>query len=196
MADILSSQTTVPSLYTQTESAVNLVGDSSKKISSSQPTHSNKYNGHVRRLRNIFADQSLTSEKASMNSSSSSSPRMMMINPLINDDFSSHHRRYSSQSEPHYDFPADAVEQLKKHQHQQRDDQDGQVIIPSLLPANIFKRMNHLNTTFVKPTKIEGTLPKLIFEEPKKKKTTTTMKKKKDYQRTESLESPAMTGKD
>lgn len=185
MADILSSQTTVPSLYTQTESAANLVVDSSSKKNFSSQQTNNKYNGHVRRLRNVFTDQSLNIDKQQSKASNNSSSRTMTIDPLpIKKDFSSHHRRYSP-NEQHYDFPADAVEQLKK---QQRDDNDGQTIIPSLLPANVFKRMNHLNTTFVKPTKIESTLPKLIFEQ--------TKPTNKEFKRTELLESPVMNGKD
>jgi hypothetical protein len=74
--------------------------------------------------------------------------------------------RTSSNSEQHYDFPADAIEQLKK---QQRDEVDIKTsnhrIVPSFLPSTIFKRMDHLNTTFVKPTKIERSLPTFIFQE-------------------------------
>ena len=162
MADILPSQPTVPSLSSSIESAGNLPIDRSKKNLSS---HTNKYNGHVTRLRNVFnTDQPVTKQSKSKSSAGS-----MIDHPLIHEDFSSSpsHRRYSP-SEQHYDFPADVLQQLKKTN-------EGQILLPSLLPSNVFKRMNHLNTTFVKPTKIEG-IPSM----------------KKD---SESLESPGANGK-
>lgn len=164
MADILPSQPTVPSLLSSsTESAGNLLIDRSKN------SHTNKYNGHVTRLRNVFnTDQSVTTT-TKQSKSKSSTAGSMIDHPLIQEDFSS--RRYSP-SEQHYDFPADVLQQLKK---QQRETNEGQILLPSLLLPNVFKRMNHLNTTFVKPTKIEG-IPSM----------------KKD---SESLESPGTNGK-
>ncbi|CAF0815186.1 unnamed protein product [Adineta steineri] len=74
-------------------------------------------------------------------------------------------------SDQHYDFPADAIQQLKK---QQRDDDSiekpsneeiANRIVASILPSNILKRMDHLNTVFIKPTTIDRPLPKLSFQE-------------------------------
>lgn len=165
MADILP---TIASSSSSTESAGNIPIDRSKKNLSS---HTNKYNGHVTRLRNVFnTDQSVTKQSKSKSTTGS-----MIDHPLLQEDFSSSHRRYSP-SEQHYDFPADVLQQLKKHQ--QRDDHEGQILLPAFLPPNVFKRMNHLNTTFVKPTKIES-IP-------------ITNLTKKD---SESLESPGGNGK-
>ncbi|UJR20838.1 hypothetical protein I4U23_023949 [Adineta vaga] len=77
-------------------------------------------------------------------------------------------RRYSN-AEQHYDFPADAIEQFKK---QHRDENDiklsNEQLTTRFLPFNVLKRMDHLNTVFVKPTKIEQTLPKLMFSDDEK----------------------------
>jgi hypothetical protein len=153
MADILI-HSTVPSLHTQTESASNLIVDSPSKNDS----HStNKYNGHVTRLRNVFTNQSGTTDNQLKSKSMNNNNNNNNTRQFYRDDipYTMIHRKYSN-SDQHYDFPADAVEQMKK---QQRDENDMQ-IIPSLLPSNVLKRMNHLNTTFVKPTKIE----RLSFE--------------------------------
>ncbi|CAF1249877.1 unnamed protein product [Rotaria sordida] len=82
-------------------------------------------------------------------------------------------RKYSN-SDQHNDFPADAIEQYKKQQ--QRDENDRINLlskssnkqmktrtIPFLVPSSALKRMDHLNTIIVRPTKIERSLPKLIF---------------------------------
>jgi hypothetical protein len=151
MADILI-HSTVPSLHTQTESASNLILDTPSKNDS----HStNKYNGHVTRLRNVFTNQSLTADNHLKSKS------MINNRQFYRDDipYTMIQRKYSN-SDQHYDFPADAVEQLKK---QQRDENEMQ-IIPSFLPSNVLRRMNHLNTIFVKPTKIERSLLKFDFE--------------------------------
>jgi hypothetical protein len=87
------------------------------------------------------------------------------------------HRKHVN-SDQHYDFPADAVEQLKK---QQRDDNDSinnvpkpsneeiaNRIVASILPTNILKRMDHMNTKFIKPTTIDRPLPRLSFQENEK----------------------------
>jgi hypothetical protein len=150
MANILI-HSTVPSLYTQTESASNLVVDTPLKDSHT----TNKYNGHVTRLRNVFNNQSLTTDNH-LKTNSMNHNRQFYREDI---PYTMIHRKYSN-SDQHYDFPADAVEQLKK---QQRDENEMQ-IIPSFLPSNVLKRMNHLNTIFVKPTKIERSLPKYSFE--------------------------------
>jgi hypothetical protein len=78
-------------------------------------------------------------------------------------------------SDQHYDFPADAIEQFKKHQRDENDATNDQPkpsneeianrIVASILPSNILKRMDHLNTIFIKPTTIDRSLPKLSFQE-------------------------------
>lgn len=78
-------------------------------------------------------------------------------------------------SDQHYDFPADAIEQLKKHQRDENEAIDSSPkpsneemanrIVASILPSNILKRMDHLNTVFIKPTTIDRPLPKLSFQE-------------------------------
>jgi hypothetical protein len=112
----------------------------------------------------------------SIQSISASSNRSFDAIPNHNDgvSYAIINRKYSN-SEQHYDFPADAIEQLKK---QQRDDNDTTNhsskssneqtitrVVPSFLPFNVLKRMDHLNTIFVKPTKIDRSLPKLIFQD-------------------------------
>ena len=85
-------------------------------------------------------------------------------------------------TDQHYDFPADAVEQLKKHQREENDptitnnnnnnlfkpsnEEMADRIVASILPSNILKRMDHLNTKFIKPTTIDRSLPKFSFQEP------------------------------
>lgn len=143
MADILI-HSTVPSLFTHTESASNLIVDNqTTDTQTNNSNNNNKYNGHVTRLRNVFTDQTLNSNEHLKHQSTMNTQR-----------------KYSN-SDQHYDFPADAIEQFKKLQ---REDSDIQ-IMPAFLPSNIIKRMNHLNTTFVKPTKIEANLPKYSFHE-------------------------------
>jgi hypothetical protein len=78
-------------------------------------------------------------------------------------------------SDQHYDFPADAIEQLKKHQREENDsinnlskpsnEEIANRIVASILPSNILKRMDHLNTRFIKPTTIDRSLPRLSFQE-------------------------------
>jgi hypothetical protein len=78
-------------------------------------------------------------------------------------------------SDQHYDFPADAIEQFKKHQRDENDtinnlpkpsnEEIANRIVASILPSNILKRMDHLNTIFIKPTTIDRSLPKLSFQE-------------------------------
>jgi len=87
------------------------------------------------------------------------------------------HRKHIN-SDQHYDFPADAVEQLKKHQRDENDsinnlpkpsnEEIADRIVASILPSNILKRMDHLNTKFIKPTTIDRSLPKLSFQENEK----------------------------
>ncbi|CAF4084640.1 unnamed protein product, partial [Adineta steineri] len=72
-------------------------------------------------------------------------------------------RRYSN-AEQHYDYPSDTILKLKKHQRDENDPKNEQ-ITTRFLPFNVLKRMDHLNTVFVKPTKIEQSLPKLIFQD-------------------------------
>ena len=106
---------TVPSLYTQTESASNLIVDTPSKDSHS----TNKYNGHVTRLRNVFTNQSLTTDNH-LKSKSMNNNRQFYREDI---PYTMIHRKYSN-SDQHYDFPADAVEQLKK---QQRDENEMQL---------------------------------------------------------------------
>ncbi|CAF3478133.1 unnamed protein product [Rotaria sp. Silwood1] len=78
-------------------------------------------------------------------------------------------------SDQHYDFPADAIEQLKKHQRDENEsltniskptnEEIANRIVASILPSNILKRMDHLNTIFIKPTTIDRPLPRLSFQE-------------------------------
>jgi hypothetical protein len=174
MADILI-HSTVPSLFTQTESASNILLDNSKKDSNS----TNKYNGHVNRLRNVFIEQSITTDDIYKTKSMTNNNRQEHIPIQLTDTY--HNRKYSN-SEQHYDFPADAIEQLKK---QQRDENDQTTIsiIPSFLPSNVVKRMNHVNTIFVKPTRIEQFSPKIIFQNDNK------------HEQSKSIESPIFNGK-
>lgn len=82
--------------------------------------------------------------------------------------------RKRSISEQH-EFPADAIEQHKK---QQRDEQDKSNLLSKqsskqmtnqstslVAPSSVLKPMDHLNTIFIKPTKIEHSLPKLVFQD-------------------------------
>ncbi len=177
MADILI-HSTVPSLFTQTESASNFMVDTSTKDSHL----TNKYNGHVTRLRNVFTEQSVKSDDQSKDFRKTKSmannrqeynsiqSKDVLSNRAYNENVSCRilNRKYLN-SEQHYDFPADAIEQLKKKQ-QQRDENDQTTthIIPSFLPSNVLKRMNHVNTIFVKPTKIERSLVKFIVQDDKK----------------------------
>lgn len=96
--------------------------------------------------------------------------------PLISDEvpYAMINRKHVT-NDQHYDFPADAIEQMKK---QQRDDNEtnhhvskpsneeiADRIVASILPSNILKRMDHLNTVFIKPTAIDRSIPKLSFQE-------------------------------
>ncbi|CAF1531622.1 unnamed protein product, partial [Adineta ricciae] len=81
-------------------------------------------------------------------------------------------RKHASPSDQHYDFPADAIQQLKKQQREENDtnakpsnEEIANRIVASILPSNILRRMDHLNTVFIKPTTIESSLPKLSFQE-------------------------------
>lgn len=86
------------------------------------------------------------------NSSSSSSsflfqpPLTSNSTPMANETLP----RRLSNSDPHYDYPANVIEQRR---------------IPGIVPFNSLKRMDRLNTIFVKPTRIERPLPKLVFQE-------------------------------
>ena len=107
--------------------------------------------------------------------------------PLISDEevpYAMINRKHIS-TDQHYDFPADAVEQLKKHQREENDpnnnnhnnsssssnhvkpsnEEIADRIVASILPSNILKRMDHLNTKFIKPTTIDCSLPKFSFQE-------------------------------
>ena len=60
MADILI-HSTVPSLFTQTESASSLIIDNQTtdtQTNNNNNNNHNKYTGHVTRLRNVFTEQS------------------------------------------------------------------------------------------------------------------------------------------
>ncbi|CAF1110201.1 unnamed protein product [Rotaria sordida] len=103
-------------------------------------------------------------------------PSLPSTSLIINDDV--HYamvNRKQINSDQHYDFPADAIEQLKKHQRDENDsinniskpsnEEIANRIVASILPSNILKRMDHLNTIFIKPTAIDRSLPKLSFQE-------------------------------
>lgn len=93
-------------------------------------------------------------------------------------------------SDQHYDFPADAIEQLKKHQRDENDlshnmpkpsnEDIANRIVASILPSNILKRMDHLNTVFIKPTTIERTLPILSFSENDTQQTSANVEEKNE----------------
>ena len=80
-------------------------------------------------------------------------------------------QHYDFPKESTIDFPADAIEQIKKHQHEDTDstkasnEEIANRIVASILPSNILKRMDHLNTVFIKPTAIDRSVPKLPFQE-------------------------------
>ena len=84
-------------------------------------------------------------------------------------------QHYDFPKESSTDFPADAVEQLKKSQRQEdapiensskpSNEEIANRIVASILPSNILKRMDHLNTKFIKPTIIDQPLPILSFQE-------------------------------
>jgi hypothetical protein len=103
------------------------------------------------------------------------------VAPLISDEevpYAMVNRKHVN-SDQHYDFPADAIEQLKKHQRDENDtinnlpkpsnEEIANRIVASILPSNILKRMDHLNTIFIKPTTIDRSLPKLSFQENEEK---------------------------
>ncbi|CAF1064322.1 unnamed protein product [Adineta ricciae] len=214
MANILM-HSTVPSLLTNTDSTSNLLVDTPTEASHTN----NKYNGHVTRLRNVFAEHSLMANKFNsddqttdyretkgifqtldattpyQNDSQLTTKSMVNTNrqersheiskqsslntstnrsfdgvPNGNEDVSyAIINRRCSNNEQHYDFPADAIQQYKK---QQRDENEikpsTEQLTTRFLPFNALKRMDHLNTVFVKPTKIDQSLPKLIFSDSKK----------------------------
>ena len=84
-------------------------------------------------------------------------------------------QRKSASSEQHYDFPVDLIEQWRNHQHVDRSATQTRSkvaeppmvtrLIPAIVPSNVLKRMDHLNTIFIKPTQIAQPLPKLFFQE-------------------------------
>ena len=146
-----------------------------------QMEHSPKANDS-NRIRDIpvqFLGTSSSSSPTHSDRSFTSIPvqRTVPAPPLISDEevpYAMINRKHVN-TDQHYDFPADAIEQLKKHQ---RDDNDSVTSLPkpsneeiadrivaSILPSNILKRMDHLNTKFIKPTVIDRSLPKLSFQE-------------------------------
>ena len=60
----------------------------------------------------------------------------------------------SNSSNEHYDYPTNVIESPVTTRR-----------IPTIVPFNALKRMDRLNTVFVKPTRIERPLPKLVFQE-------------------------------
>jgi hypothetical protein len=126
--------------------------------SSSSPTHS---------------DRSFTSIPIHRTIPSSTTP----LGPLISDEEVPYAmiNRKQLNSDQHYDFPADAIQQLKKHQRDENEsinnlpkpsnEEIANRIVASILPSNILKRMDHLNTIFIKPTTIDRPLPILSFQE-------------------------------
>jgi hypothetical protein len=129
-------------------------------------------NGTALTTRSMANHRQERSHENSKQSSSASTNRAFDVLPNGNEDVSyAIVNRRQPNTEQHYDFPADAIEQLKK---QQRDDSESNHQSPKLsnepltarfLPFNALKRMDHLNTVFVKPTKIEQSLPKLVFSD-------------------------------
>ena len=143
------------------EISIQYLGGSGGASASSSPTHS---------------DRSFTSIPVHR------TPPQPPPAPLISDEevpYAMINRKHVSndqqQQQQHYDFPADDIEQMKK---QQRDDQElthhvskptneeiADRIVASILPTNILKRMDHLNTVFIKPANIDRSTPKLSFQE-------------------------------
>jgi hypothetical protein len=146
-----------------------------------QMEHSPKDSNCIRDIPVQFLGTSSSSSPTHSDRSFTSIPIHRTVPPpLISDEevpYAMIHRKHVN-SDQHYDFPADAVEQLKK---QQRDDNDSihnlpkpsneeiaNRIVASILPSNILKRMDHLNTKFIKPTTIDCSLPRLSFQENEK----------------------------
>jgi hypothetical protein len=179
MADILIPAL-VPSLFNYTESASNLIVDTPPD----EDSHTNNQcNGNTNRLCNVFTEHSLTSNHSTDDHTTNFRKTKEMFQKLDDKSISTSNEnlpysilnRRCSNSEQHYDFPADAIEQLKKQQRDENDttscssnQQTTTRIVPLLLPSNVLKRMDHLNTTFVKPIKIDRSLPKLIFQDDEK----------------------------
>jgi hypothetical protein len=150
-----SPKTNEPNSHRTRDIPIQFIGTSS----SSSPTHSDRSFTSIPIHRNIPPP-----------------PPSSSVSLLPNEDV--HYamvNRKQLNSDQHYDFPADAIEQLKKHQRDDNDTTNNQAkpsneeianrIVASILPSNILKRMDHLNTRFIKPTTMDRSLPKLSFQE-------------------------------
>ena len=122
-------------------------------------------------------NQSDRSHNGSSNHRTAVHPTLPLVISDDDDDdapYAMIHRK-QPHSDQHYDFPADAIEQVKKHQHEDTEpisngtkpsnEEIANRIVASILPSNILKRMDHLNTKFIKPTTIDQPLPTLPFQE-------------------------------
>ncbi|CAF1261043.1 unnamed protein product [Adineta steineri] len=116
-------------------------------------------------MANKHQDHNHNTSAQSMSSTLSNRSYDVVSNPTNEDapPYAIINRRYSN-AEQHYDYPSDTILKLKKHQRDENDPKNEQ-ITTRFLPFNVLKRMDHLNTVFVKPTKIEQSLPKLIFQD-------------------------------
>ena len=133
----------------------------------------NSNDSNLNRLRNIPVQFISTSLSTQSDRSFTSIPIHRTVPSLItNDDtYYAMINRKSLNSDQHYDFPADAIEQLKQ-QHNENDSikklsnvEVTNRTVTSILPSNILKRMDHLNTIFIKPTNIDYSLPRLSFQD-------------------------------
>jgi hypothetical protein len=147
MADILIP-VQVSSLFNHTESASNQTEEDSHQ--------NNKHNGHGFTKHSLIDDYSANFHKTKE-----------MFQKLDEKTMS------NSNSQQHYDSPVDASQQIKKPQRSENNtinylssnEKPTTRFVPLVLPSNVVKRMDHLNTIFVKPIKIEQSLPKLVFQD-------------------------------
>ena len=98
-------------------------------------------------------------------------------------------RKYSNLEQSN-DFPENIIEQFKNQKkHVENNTMNhlsklsNKTTINHILPSNVLKPMNYLNTIFIKPTKIEQSLPKLVFQDDE------------SYENSKSMESIILNGK-
>ncbi|CAF3325766.1 unnamed protein product [Rotaria socialis] len=133
-------------------------------------------NASLLRLKPIENNQQEHSRNISSNFSGTSSNRSSTSFANYDDEvpYAVIHRK-NPNSEQHIDFPADSFQQHKKQEHDEHDKinvlstlsskQMTSHAVSIALPPSVLKPMDHLNTIFVKPTKIEHSLPKLVFQD-------------------------------
>ena len=188
--DFMHDDTTIVTQRGNTEHIPDLIIDHRQQQQQLQPT-----DGHSNRGREIPVQFFDTAPSPSPTLSDRSfitvpihraTPPIPPLPPamLLSDDvpYAMVHRK-QLHSDQHYDFPkesltdspADAVEQLKKSQrhddtptenaNRPSNEEMANRIVASILPSNILKRMDHLNTKFIKPTIIDQPLPLLSFQD-------------------------------